>query len=116
MVKDPELKLAGQLVDQIAADEFHPENYQDDVRKRYQEAIQRKVDGQEVTAAAPEQPRAQIVDLMEALKASLAGKAARSAAAKEPASAPARKPATKTVEAKPARTLARAAGGSRGRR
>jgi DNA end-binding protein Ku len=120
VVKDPELKLAVQLVDQIAADEFHPENYEDDVRKRYQEAIQRKVDGQEVTAAAPEQPRAQIVDLMEALKASLAGKAARGAAAsKEPASASPRKPAAKPVraaEARPARTLARAAGGSRGRR
>ena len=119
VVKDPELKLAVQLVEQIAADEFHPESYEDDVRKRYQEAIQRKVDGQEVTAAAPEQPRAQIVDLMEALKASLAGKAARGMTAKEPASAPGRKPAARparAAEARPARTLARAAGGSRGRR
>src|SRR6267142_1391480 len=54
VVKDPELKLAVQLVEQIAADEFHPEAYEDDVRKRYQEAIQRKVDGQEVTVAAPD--------------------------------------------------------------
>jgi len=120
VVKEPELKLATQLVDQIAAEEFHPESYEDEVRKRYQDAIQRKVDGQEVTAAAPEQPRAQIVDLMEALKASLAGKAARSTgAAKETASAAGRKPAarpTRTAEAKPARTLARAAGGARGSR
>jgi DNA end-binding protein Ku len=72
-VKEPELKLAVQLVEQIAADEFHPENYEDEVRKRYQEAIQRKVEGQEITAA-PEAPRAQIIDLMEALKASLAAK------------------------------------------
>jgi DNA end-binding protein Ku len=81
-VKEPELKLAVQLVQQIASDEFHPENYTDEVRKRYQEAIQRKVEGQEVTTA-PEAPRAQIIDLMEALKASLASKAA--AAAAEPA-------------------------------
>jgi DNA end-binding protein Ku len=74
-IKDPELKLAVQLVDQISSEEFHPENYEDEVRKRYHEAIQRKVEGQEVIAAAPEQPRAQIIDLMEALKASLAGKA-----------------------------------------
>jgi DNA end-binding protein Ku len=74
-IKDSELKLAVQLVDQISSEEFHPENYEDEVRKRYHEAIQRKVEGQEVTAAAPEQPRAQIIDLMEALKASLAGKA-----------------------------------------
>ena len=73
-VKDAELKLAVQLIEQIATDEFHPENYEDEVRARYHEAIQRKVEGQEVTAAAPEQPRGQIIDLMEALKASLAAK------------------------------------------
>jgi DNA end-binding protein Ku len=72
-VKEAELKLAVQLVQQIASDEFRPENYQDEVRKRYQEAIQRKVEGQEITAS-PEAPRAQIIDLMEALKASLAAK------------------------------------------
>jgi len=113
-VKEPELKLATQLVEQIAADEFHPENYQDEVRKRYQEAIQRKVDGQEVTVPTVEQPRAQIVDLMEALKASLAGKAAKAAPAKaEPAAA---RKASRAADARSARPLARAAGGSRGRR
>jgi DNA end-binding protein Ku len=74
-IKDPELRLAVQLVDQISSEEFRPEQYEDEVRKRYHEAIQRKVEGQEVTAAPAEQPRAQIIDLMEALKASLAGKA-----------------------------------------
>ncbi|HEY7922159.1 MAG TPA: Ku protein, partial [Vicinamibacteria bacterium] len=39
-VKEPELKLAVQLIEQIANDEFKPENYEDDVRKRYHEAIQ----------------------------------------------------------------------------
>jgi len=74
-VKEAELKLAVQLVEQIASDEFRPENYEDEVRKRYHEAIQKKVEGQEITSA-PEAPRAQIVDLMEALKASLAAKGA----------------------------------------
>jgi len=69
-VKEQELQLARMLIDQIASDEFHPENYTDEVRQRVLDAIQAKVDGQEVTAA-PEQPRAQIIDLMEALKASL---------------------------------------------
>ena len=76
-IKDAELKLATQLIEQIASDKFHPEHYEDEVRKRYHEAIQRKVEGQEITAA-PEAPRAQIIDLMEALKASLAKKSARS--------------------------------------
>jgi len=84
-IKEPELALATQLIGQIAADEFHPENYEDDVRKRYHEAIQQKVDGQEITAAE-EAPKAQIIDLMEALKASLARKGeatARAASAKD---------------------------------
>jgi DNA end-binding protein Ku len=89
-LKDAELKLAVQLVDQISSDEFRPEQYEDEVRKRYHEAIQRKVEGQEVTAAPPEQPRAQIIDLMEALKASLANKAAKTEEAK-PAEAKAEK-------------------------
>jgi DNA end-binding protein Ku len=78
-IKEGELKLAVQLIEQIAVDEFRPENYEDDVKKRYHEAIQRKIDGQEITAA-PEQPKAQIIDLMEALKASLAAKSAGGAA------------------------------------
>ena len=81
-VKEAELKLATQLIEQIAADEFRPENYEDEVRKRYHEAIQKKVEGQEITSA-PEAPRAQIIDLMEALKASLAAKGAAAAEAKE---------------------------------
>jgi DNA end-binding protein Ku len=77
-VKEAELKLATQLIEQIASDEFHPEHYEDDVRKRYHEAIQRKVEGHEITAA-PEAPRAQIIDMMEALKASLAAKSTAAA-------------------------------------
>ena len=91
-LKEAELKLAVQLVEQIASDEFHPENYEDEVRKRYHEAIQRKVEGQEITAA-PEAPRAQIIDLMEALKASLAAKGAAAADAKADGPPPRRPPA-----------------------
>jgi DNA end-binding protein Ku len=89
-VKDAELALARQLVEQIATDEFHPEHYEDEVRKRMLEAIQRKVDGQEV-AEAPEPPRAQIVDLMEALKASLEKREGLAPAADEGEAAPERK-------------------------
>ena len=85
-LREAELKLAVQLVEQIARDEFHPESYEDEVRKRYQDAIQKKVEGQEITAA-PQAPKAQIIDLMEALKASLAAKAAARATLPEPGSA-----------------------------
>ena len=80
-VKEQELKLALQLIEQISSDAFRPESYEDDVRKRIQEAIQRKVDGSEIAIAPAEAPGAVVIDLMEALKASLAGKAP--AAAKE---------------------------------
>ena len=70
---ESELQLAEQLIAQIASDEFHPEHYEDEVKKRYLEAIQKKIEGQEITAT-PEAPKAQIIDLMEALKASLAAK------------------------------------------
>jgi DNA end-binding protein Ku len=112
-VKDSELKLALQLVEQIASDEFHPENYEDDVRKRMHDAIQRKVDGQEITAA-PEQPRAQIIDIMEALKASLGGK--KPGVSGAPAAAEERKPAKRApreAEGKAARGPQRAVAGGR---
>ena len=72
-VKDVELALARQLIEQSSTDEFRPENYRDTVRERVLEAIQQKVEGQEITAdEAP--PETKIIDLMDALKASLAKK------------------------------------------
>jgi DNA end-binding protein Ku len=77
-VSDGELKLAKQLIDQIAAETFDPTQYRDEVRERIQADIEKKVQGQDITVGeeAPAQP-AQIIDLMAALKASLGkGKAA----------------------------------------
>ncbi|HVP66722.1 MAG TPA: Ku protein [Anaeromyxobacteraceae bacterium] len=79
-VKEPEVQLALQLVDQSSSDAFHPELYHDAVRKRLLEAVEKKVAGQEIQLAASAEPAAQVIDLMEALKQSLAspppGKAA----------------------------------------
>ena len=97
-VKDQELALAQQIIQQISTDEFKPEKYQDDVRKRIHEQIQRKVEGQEIQVDEPAQPQTQIIDLMEALKASLAAKGL--APAKE-------SPAEGGEERKPARRAAR---------
>lgn len=71
-VKEQELELAVQLIDQAATDEFRPENYRDEVRERVLALIQQKVDGEEITVAPTEEPQTQIIDLMAALKASLA--------------------------------------------
>lgn len=93
-VKDGELELAIQLIDQIASEGFDAGKYEDDVRQRLFAAIQQKVDGQEVTAALDEEPKAQIIDLMEALKASLSDASAESgveAKAEEKGRKPARR-------------------------
>jgi DNA end-binding protein Ku len=83
-VKDAELALARQLIEQTAVEEFRPEAYHDQVRERVLEAIQRKVDGQDITAEPSEAPETKIIDLMDALKASLAKRGA-STAEKKPA-------------------------------
>src|SRR5437868_9439209 len=72
IIKDNELKMAVQLAEMGAADEFHPENYRDEVAERVRSLIQRKIDsGEEITNAVTEEPRAKVIDLMEALRASL---------------------------------------------
>jgi DNA end-binding protein Ku len=71
-VKAEELKLAIQFIKQAASEGFDPSKYEDEVRKRVMEQIERKIAGKEITAAPEEEPQTQILDLMEALKKSLA--------------------------------------------
>src|SRR3954466_14241589 len=70
-VKPQELKLAKQLIDQTSNDTFEPNKYKDTVRERVLEAIQAKVEGQDITADVKVGGDGKIIDLMEALKASL---------------------------------------------
>ena len=92
-VTKAELALARQLVDQGASDEFQPEAYADEARVRIWELIEGKVQGEEIVAAPEEAPKAQIIDLMEALKASLGG--GEEKAERKPPKRAARKPAAK---------------------
>src|SRR5437870_252971 len=50
-VKDAELKLAQQLIEQQASESFDPAAYTDDVRARIEAAVQQKVEGQQITLA-----------------------------------------------------------------
>jgi len=70
-VKDAELKLAKQLIDQTSNEAFEPSKYKDTVRERVLETIQRKVDGQDITADITPGSDTKMLDLMQALKASL---------------------------------------------
>jgi DNA end-binding protein Ku len=72
-VSEPELKLARQLIDQLGAKRFDPNEYADEHRARVEAAIQRKVDGKEVSLAeGPVSAKGgNVIDLMEALRASI---------------------------------------------
>jgi DNA end-binding protein Ku len=101
-LKPAELKLATQLVEQAASDEFKPELYKDEVRERMLALIQRKVEGEDITLAPTAEPEHKIIDIMEALKASLAAgnsrKPAQATDEKKTAAKP--KPAAKKRAAK----------------
>ncbi|HET9555113.1 MAG TPA: Ku protein [Anaeromyxobacteraceae bacterium] len=116
-LKEPEVQLALQLIAQTASsDGFHPERYEDAVKKRMEQAIERKVAGQEIQVVAPE-PQAQVIDLMEALKASIGAKPAEATAAPaHVAAAPAPAEAEATApkaERKPPRRAPREGGAAK---
>ena len=106
-VRDAELKLAQQLIDQQATDKFDPSAYTDDVKTRIEAAVQKKVEGQEIALAEEAPPAgAQVIDLMEALRASLQKRAPEAA---RPAEEKARKEPKRAAQgsAAPAKRAAR---------
>jgi DNA end-binding protein Ku len=112
-VSKPELQLALQLIDQISAESYDPAAFKDDEKERILAAIDEKIAGKQIVASEAPEPAAggQIIDLVDALRASLAGKkpAAKAAA---PAAEPkerkgARRAAPAVAEAPPAKARAR---------
>ena len=75
-VKPAELSLAQMLIDQISHETFDPTQYQDDVKTRILAAIEKKSQGIAITAGDDAPRTAEVIDIMEALKASLAGRRA----------------------------------------
>ena len=109
-VSAKELDLAKLLVEQRAVDQFQPETYEDDVKKRILGLIQKKVEGEEISLVAPAESGGQIIDLMEALKASLSKKpASASGSASAPKATASPKAVESARERKPARRAPRAA-------
>ncbi len=106
-VKPPELQLALQLIDQIAADTYEPEQFEDEEKNRILAAIDEKIAGKQVVITEPHEEPAggKIIDLTEALRASLTS---RKPGAK-PAPAPAPAAAAPAVEAPKERKGARRA-------
>ena len=96
LVKEKELALAQSLVEALAA-EFEPEKYKDSYRENLLQMIESKKEGKEIVAT-PEPHQEKVVDILEALKASLA-------VAKKPAASASA--VTSIAEAKPAKRKAR---------
>jgi len=70
-LSNAEIELGADLIENMS-DEFNHRKYRDEYRERVQSMLNEKSKGQEITVTAPEAPqRAQIIDLMQALKQSL---------------------------------------------
>ncbi len=84
-VSEPELKLAQQLIDQLSAKRFDPNEYVDEFKGRIEAAIQKKIQGKQISLAetAAAAPRGNVIDLMEALRASIDARGTKGAALKE---------------------------------
>jgi DNA end-binding protein Ku len=84
-VSEPELKLARQLIDQLGAKRFDPNEFADEHKARVEAAIQRKVDGKEVSLAeGPVSAKGgNVIDLMEALRASIDARGSKAPELKE---------------------------------
>ena len=74
-LKPQEIKLAEQLVETLS-ENFHPEKYHDTFQERLRELIEAKMKGKTITVEK-EPKRAPVIDMMEALKRSLASSAAQ---------------------------------------
>jgi len=107
-ITDAELGLARQFVSQLAKPQFDITQYQDEYRVKLRDMLDRKINGETVVLTPAPAPQAKVVDLMEALKASLMRSGSGAPAAAAPAEAegarkgPHRAPRAEEGEAAPA--------------
>jgi DNA end-binding protein Ku len=112
-VSDAEVQLATQLIEQISVDNYDPTEFKDEEKLRILEAIDKKIAGKKIVAA--EHPEGsdrgsggQVIDIMDALRASLAKKAGTAKAAPAAKTKGEAVPAGELKERKPARRAAAA--------
>lgn len=119
-VSEAEVQLATQLIEQISVDNYDPTQFKDEEKERILAAIDKKIAGKKIVAT--EHPESagggggQVIDIMDALRASIAKKGGGGAKAATPAKAAAanaadlkeRKPARRAAAAAPAAAPARA--------
>jgi DNA end-binding protein Ku len=112
-VSDNELKLALQIIEQGTQDDYDPAAYEDEEKKRILAAIDEKIEGKQVVTHEPAESTdagGQVIDLMDALRASLKGTKPKAEPASSrrksaepiaelPVAPRARKPATRAAKA-----------------
>jgi DNA end-binding protein Ku len=105
-VSDAELQLAKKIIEQGAVDTYDPNQYENAEKKRVLAAIDAKIAGKQIVAPTEELEPAggQVIDLMEALRASLS----RGGKAAAPAAKAVRTAAAEPTPAKPRKTVKRA--------
>lgn len=108
-VSDAEVQLATQLIEQISTDNYDPSQFKDEEKDRILAAIDKKIAGKKIVAAhrpdeEPGSSGGQVIDIMDALRASLAKKGAGKATAAK--AAPATEAAAALKERKPPRRAA----------
>jgi DNA end-binding protein Ku len=96
-ISGAETNLALRLIEELSTEEFNPGQYEDEYRQRVLDLVSSKAEGKEITVAAPQAPRAQVIDLVAALKESLGKKGAQE-----------KKPAVRAKAAQPEKTRKRA--------
>jgi len=94
-IKSGELALAERLITELTSEKFEPNKYHDEYRERVQAVIEQKVEGQEITSAAPQAEKRQVIDLMDALKQSLEKRTGKGGGKDETVAATQKKPAVK---------------------
>ena len=100
--KAAEIEMARQLIEQLSVKRFEPEKFEDEFRARVLEAVEQKIAGHEITTT-PEAPKAKVIDLFEALKASVEqSETAKKRKLKPPKKAAAKKGAAKKPRKKKA--------------
>jgi DNA end-binding protein Ku len=99
-IREGEMDLALKLIDGLSTDAFRPEEFTDEYRQRVLGMIDAKVEGKEIIALTPDAPKAQVIDLMQALKESLTTRGAKE-----------KKPLAKATKAEPVPAPRRAQAG-----
>jgi DNA end-binding protein Ku len=105
-VSDRELSMAQLLIESMESD-WDPERYHDTHREKVEALVEEKRSGHEIVIQAGPEPAAKVVDLMEALNASIAAAAGGDAKSTKRSATAKRAPARRAVPAKKASKAAK---------